>query len=663
MDNFVIDTNFFISMQQLSEKLWINKLNALKEENSDISLNITGLVMNEMPFLQGDLRKNFNRVVTSSKVAPEELDVLKKRLNEKNPAQDPDLSLLFIADRLSQSSTTWLVTDDFKLVENAQKFNSNIKILTPGAFLLKLSTLTKDAQLKRYFKSNERKVTDYSINYILSRKDIYPAAKKLSWLIDRTAALVGTGDVGIEACATSEASMDVVKAKTAYLTSTELGEADLEKLRVADIYVSGTMKLDPAHLKSLDPYKEYLDNVKAHLSKLNDVRKHILDENPSNALNAVKQLDIDLIEDIIKAKFDFKKEDYSFLYVLTALETYKVVFFKAYIYLLQGDILNAFAFLTETSYWAAQSHQDGAVLNSVYMKAMLFFFNTGNIPDFYLKAIEHFEYARSLAEKAGDIELQLKCLLAKAIASYEVERMDDARDFIAQVKTIAMKNPDIAVGAFSEMADYLLIFGKPEYSVFLFDEALEASVVSGLEHKNRALLEKMKKSYLIAGVRMSDIHRGGVSLDSIIDQSFDIIEKAKVDEYNEQVMKLAQFNSLSYEPFPFIYNDWTAYSKIDESLKVELDVIEIENMGDLKARVIAYSSTLGLVGFTLPKKVELSGPPESYVIKLVKTASIKTRQVTGELFEQKLIRALVYTKNKEDVEFRRLVPAFLKIAT
>ncbi|MEX2683895.1 MAG: hypothetical protein Q6373_020155 [Candidatus Sigynarchaeota archaeon] len=660
--HFVIDTNFFISVNQLSEKLWINKLNAVKSENASESIkyHVSGQIIAEMPFLKGDAKKDFNYVVTVDKVTQADIDGIKKALNDRNPAQDNDLSLLYLANSFSKTEETWLVTDDFKLVENAQKLNKDIKILTPGAFMLKLSTLTNDAVLKRYYKSMEKKLTDYSIQYILSRKDIYPAAKKLSWLIDRTAALVNASEGGTEPGAT--ATMDVIKSKTGYITSGELDDTSMAKLRVADVYVSGTLALDKKTASSIEPYKEYLDNLKAHVAKLDEMRKHILDEDLPSALNAVKQLDSDLIEDIIRAKFDFK-DAYPFLYVLTALQIYKVTFFKAYVYLLHGDLLNAFTYLTETAYWGSQSHQDRAVLNAVYMKAMLFFFNFADISDFYIKAIEHFEYARYLAEKVKDVEMQIKCLLAKAIASYEVERVEEVQDFIKMVQSLSMKNPDAAASAFSEMADYFLIFGKPQYSVFLYDEALEAAIVSGQVHKNRSLIERMKKSYIIAGVRMNEIEKGGMHLDSLIDQSFDITEKTKIDQYNEQVMQLAQFNSLMYEPFPHVYNDWTPMTKVNDDLKGELELISIENQGEFKSIVVAYSSTLGLVGFVIPRKVELAGPPESYTLKLAKGASIKSRQVTGELFEEKLIRALIYTKNKDDAEFRRIVPPFLRITS
>jgi hypothetical protein len=663
--NYVIDTNFFICVNQISEKLWANKLNMIKQEGKDIKYHVSGQIVGEMPFLKGDARKDFNYIVTVDKVTQGDIDGVKKTLDERNPAQDNDLSLLYLANSFAQNEETWLVTDDFKLVENAQKLNNKIKILTPGSFMLKLSTLTSDAMLKRYYKAMEKKLTDYSIQYILSRKDIYPAAKKLSWLIDRTAALVGASDVLVEGAggASCEATMDLVKSKSSYIATAELDENQVAKLRVADIYVSGTMNLDKNLAKTIEPYLEYLDNLKAHVAQLNEMRKYILAEDLLSALNVVKQLDSDLIEDIILAKFEFKTE-YPFLYVLTALQIYKVAFFKSYVYLMQGDLLNAFTFLTQAAYWASQSLQDAAVLNSVYMKAMLFFFNfnLNDIPDFHIKAIEHFEYARFLAEQVKDVELQVKCLLAKAIASYEVEHMEDARKFVKQVQDLTMEHPDAAVNAFSEMADYFLIFGKPQYSVFLFDEALEAAVVSGQEHKNRALLERMKKSYIIAGVRMNEIEKAGVHLDKLLDDSFNITDKGKMEKFNEQVMMLAQFNSLMYEPFPHIYNDWTPAAKIDGSLKGELEIISIEEQGEFKSTVTAYSSTLGLVGFVIPKKVELAGPPESYILKLTKGASIKTRQVTGELFEEKLIRALVYTKTKDDAEFHRIVPSFLKIS-
>ncbi|NMC04894.1 MAG: hypothetical protein GYA24_06770 [Candidatus Lokiarchaeota archaeon] len=445
--NFVIDTNFFISINQLSEKLWVNKLNAVKNEDGSIKYHVSGQILGEMPFLKGDIKKDFEHVVNVDKVSQNDIDALKKSLGERNPAQDNDLSLLYLANGFAKGEETWLVTDDFKLVENAQKFNTDIKILTPGAFMLKLSTLTSDPMLKRYYKGMEKKLTDYSIQYILSRKDIYPAAKKLSWLIDRTAALVGSSEAGAT-CDASEATMDLVKSRTSYITSTELDEDTVAKLRIADVYVSGSFTIDKKLAKSIEPYKDYLDNLKAQVAKLDEMRKHIIHEDITSALNVIKQLDSDLIEDIIRAKFEFKKE-YPFLYLLTALQIYKVTFFKSYVYLLHADLLNAFTFLTETAYWASQSNQDQAILNAVYMKAMLFFFNLNDISDFYIKAIEHFEYARFLAEKARNVELEIKCLLAKAIASYEVERADDAKDFIKMVQDLAMKNPDAAAGAFS----------------------------------------------------------------------------------------------------------------------------------------------------------------------------------------------------------------------
>nr|MDO8085861.1 hypothetical protein [Candidatus Sigynarchaeum springense] len=123
--NFVIDTNFFISVNQISEKLWVNKLNAVKSENAakDIKYHVSGQIVAEMPFLKGDVKKDFNYVVTVDKVTQADIDSVKKALDERNPAQDNDLSLLYLANSFVRTEETWLVTDDFKLVENAQKLN------------------------------------------------------------------------------------------------------------------------------------------------------------------------------------------------------------------------------------------------------------------------------------------------------------------------------------------------------------------------------------------------------------------------------------------------------------------------------------------------------------------------------------------------------------
>ncbi|MFX0101740.1 MAG: hypothetical protein ACFFCS_19400, partial [Candidatus Hodarchaeota archaeon] len=129
MDHFLIDTNFFISLNQISPNLWLNKLNAIKDENEGIQFHLSGQILGEMPFLRGDEKKFFTSIVNIDKVTESDLVGLKGDLGEKNPAQDPDLTLLFLADKYTQKGTAWLVSDDFKLVQNTQKLNKDIRIL------------------------------------------------------------------------------------------------------------------------------------------------------------------------------------------------------------------------------------------------------------------------------------------------------------------------------------------------------------------------------------------------------------------------------------------------------------------------------------------------------------------------------------------------------
>ncbi|MHA1793551.1 MAG: hypothetical protein ACTSVI_12955 [Promethearchaeota archaeon] len=658
MDLFFLDSNLFISLEKFSSQLWLSKFSAILDENKDIEFNVSKQILNELPFIRGEKRNLFKKIIKIHDVTKENLVDLKQKFKESNLAQDPDLTLLFLANESSSSHVSWLVTDDYKLVQNAHALNNNIKILTPGSFLLKLFTLTQNKYLKRFFKSMEKKVTDYSIQYILSRKDIYPAAKKLSWLIDRTASLILPSS---DTLADSEdGSSEFIKNKTQFISSKELNEEMLFKIRAADLYLSGAMTLSKKHLDLIEPYLPFLDVLKTSVERLKVIKKEILSNDYENAREIARTLSNDVISACIKAKFEFPDE-FEILYIISAIQVYKISFFMVYISLLDNDIMMAFNHLTETAYWAMQSHQDKALLNAVYMKAMLFFFNKDDIPDFYRKAIENFEYAQFLALNLENDEIFLKCLLGKAISSFQVLEIKDANEYIKMVQDFSTEKPAVAVDVFSEMADYFLAFGKPEYSVFLYDEALEAAVAADLDFKIQSLLEKMKRSYIIAGIHMNDIERGGLHLDTLLDESFELKEQEKVEKYNEQIMKLAQFNSLLYQPFPIQYKDWTTYNKVDKKIKSVFEIIDLEGLGELQTRITVYSSELGLIAISLPKKIQLAGPPESYSLKLSNKAKIKIRRVKGALFEKKLIRALVYVKDPDTVEFSRHIPAFLKI--
>ena len=358
MENFIIDTNFFISLNQISETLWLKKLHGFIDANQQVKFYITRQILNEMPFLRGSKRNQFLEAIIVEKVAQDDIDSIKSKLKKDNPAQDPDLSLLSLAlTKVNNvNENTWLVSDDYKLVQNAQEIDQKIKILTPGSFLLKLYTLTDETHLKRFFKSMEKKITDYSIKYILSRKDIYPAAKKLSWLIDRTASLVGTVD---DLSNDNKASMDLINRKTSHITSSDLSEAELTHLKICDIYLTESATLNEEQLKSIEKYRDYLELLKLHVKKLEIIKKEILEENYKIAKEEVHPLDHDIMNAIIMAKFEYKDE-FAFLHVLSSLQIYKVEFYKAYISLLQENVLEAFSYLNEMAYWAMQSHQDAA---------------------------------------------------------------------------------------------------------------------------------------------------------------------------------------------------------------------------------------------------------------------------------------------------------------
>lgn len=665
MDRFVIDTNVFIFMHQFNQQLWLSKLDGFLAGSKDVSFHVTTHILNEMPFLKGSTMATFKKIVEAHHVKDDELAALKERMKERNPAQDPDLTLLLVADRFQSAKgkaaggdVTWLVSDDFKLVEQARKVNPDIKILTPGAFMLKLATITADAGLKRFFKAMEKKVTEYSIKYILSRKDIYPAAQKLSWLIDRTASLVG-GEIQKEEH--GQAAMDLVRARTTGIASSEIGEEDLDRLRIADLHVNGH-PLDAKQRASIAHVEEPLESLKGHMAVLAKVKQHVIDGQLDKAREGIKGIDVHVLDTLVRARYE-NKETFPFLHLVYTLEMYRITFMHAYIHLNAGDLPGALDALTSCAYWALQGRQDAMLLSSVYTKAMIYFFNLTGIHELASEAIDHFDTALAIARGTGDVGTEIKCLLGKAIAAFQVDRHDDARQWIQEVRAVASEHPIAAASAFSELADCFLVFGKAEYATFLYDEALEASIVGGADHKKRALLDKMQRSYIIAGAKEQQgeaTHDAG-TIDQLLDESFHLGTDAHVEAYNEEIMKLAMLNSLQHEPFPHVYKDWTPLARADPKLAEPFEIIDIEDMGGLKSRVTAYSPSLGLVGIVIPAALSITGPAESYTLQLAKTSQVKSRVVEGELFEKKLIRGLVYVKTKDDFHLVKQVPAFLQV--
>jgi hypothetical protein len=137
-------------------------------------------------------KEKLRQIINVEKILPIEIEDVKNDLIQFNirfPAQDPDLSLVYIAKNLlekADSSTVHLITDDFKLVKNTSLlYKGKINILSLSSFLLKIQRTTTVSQMRKYFKDIWKRSLNYTLSYMIERSKTYPAEQKITWLIEK----------------------------------------------------------------------------------------------------------------------------------------------------------------------------------------------------------------------------------------------------------------------------------------------------------------------------------------------------------------------------------------------------------------------------------------------------------------------------------------------
>ena len=157
----VFDANFFICLNSIRAR---NVLGNLDTVATDLGFEyyMSAIVFNEIKAPHTFLEK-FQKIIHVEIVTESEIEAVKKGLSAQGirfPAQDPDLSLLSLSQKLlgnDKELKISLVSDDFKLVKNANLFfHGKINTLSLSSFLLKIHRTIPNKQLRSYFKNTCR---------------------------------------------------------------------------------------------------------------------------------------------------------------------------------------------------------------------------------------------------------------------------------------------------------------------------------------------------------------------------------------------------------------------------------------------------------------------------------------------------------------------------
>ncbi|MFX1570827.1 MAG: tetratricopeptide repeat protein [Promethearchaeota archaeon] len=654
-ERIIFDANFFICMLQIKARNILSNLNTAAEDLG-YKYYISQVVFNEIkaPHTYKEKLKSF---VNVENVSPSEINNIKDNLSKFNvrfPAQDPDLTLVCIGNKLlneNESIPVHLVTDDFKLAKNTNLLYKNkINILSLSSFLLKIQRTTAKSQMRSYFKELWRRSLNYTLSYMIERSKIYPAEQKITWLIEKAIAVTETSIL------TQDIELENPDAGVKF----EIGASKYsDEINVAEKYIDNQDLTQTEEEKVIGIIK-FLENLKISREYVIRAREAIVKSNPKDAVKFLKTGNGFLVSLLQVASGQLSNlKDYEIVEQLICSEISKMEFLRAFLLVSLGRINAAIDSLERAALFSIiiQNYKTCLTLN--YVKALIFLFH-----GLYGEAIKQYNFTEELADIYGDDKLRLKCLIGKAIAIYiQGEDRNTAMIIMEEISAMDLdKNFLDAIIVFSELGDYFLALGHSQIATNLYNQALEISIDYKLNFKSEVLIEKLKRSYIatvLAGYSAEDVVD---KLDILLDKAYSIKD---VEKYNEQIKKISSFNLLFYTPFPYITGKKkiVPFSALPKELKEDyLEVVYFEKLKDTQDQILFIVShyELGLLGIKLETSENVTGIAENYNLKIKSTAKLKIYEPDEDLKNAFLIRAIIEITTKDQVQIIYTLPSFFK---
>ncbi len=652
----VFDANFFICAISIRAK---NFLRNLEHAGKELGLDyyISERVFDEIK-APHTFKDRFKAFINIEKILQSEIQMIKDELNKSNikfPAQDPDLSLIALSERLmDDDSIIHIVTDDFKLAKNTASILKNkVNILSLSSFLLKINRTIPNKQMRNYFKILWRKSLNYTLHYMIERAHVYPAEQKIQWLIEK--AITVTQD--------SILTQDVhYLDKREEQMKFEIGVSKYpQEIAIAEKFIED-QKLPLSEEEKIHEIQNFLENLKISREYLKRARESIIKNESNEAAKLLKKGNRFLISLLQLAAGELTKiRSYEIVESLICSEISKMEFLRAFILVSLGRVNTAIDSLERAALFSTIIHNQQTCLTLNYVKALILLFH-----GLYDNAIMAYNFTEELADIYKDDKLKLKCLIGKAIALYiQGKETKTAMGIMEEVSNMDFKKNFLdAIIVFSELGDYFLALGHSQLAVNLYNEALEISIDYKLKVRSDILIEKLKRAYI------ATVLNGYSAEDMMVDKLDLLLDKAysvkNIEKYNEQIKKISSFNILFYTPFPYISGKKThiQFLKLPKELQEDyLEVVHFEKLDtekELQYLFIVSHYELGLLGIIVRTDDNLTGIAENYSLKLKPNAKVKIYNPTDELKDSFLIRAIIEVLGKNGCEIIYSLPSFFK---
>jgi len=643
----IFDANFFICMREIRAHDLLNNL-----ETAGNLLNLTFYISEQVFYeikgVNQSFRERFQDFIHVKQISDSNIDLIRDALKRRRirfPAQDPDLSLIALAEILLEvdDSAITIVTDDFKLVREVNLlYKSKINVLSLSGFLLKIQRTITLSRLKIYFKDIWRKSLNYTLSYMIERSKEYPAEQKITWLIEKAvsvteSSIITKDDVG----------------SNGKISLAPLDSAMGRELKIAEKYIQG-FDLPKSEDETIEGIRNFLENLRISRNYLISSKEALINENIKDSVKNLKRGSSFLTSLMQLAHGKTSGKNYDIIEQLICSELSKMEFLRGFLLIKIGKINSALESFDRTALFATIVHNWRTGLTINYLKALVRVFH-----GFYSSAIKQYDFTSQLAEVYKDSKLVLKCTIGKALALFmeNKENKSHAISIIEELSNYDTKQYlEEAMIVFSELGDYFLALGHSQISASLYNESLEMAIDGNFEYKIPTLLDKLKRAYI------ATILSGYTTETFNVDVLFQKAYKLKnVEKYNEQIRQYHDFHKLFYTKFPYLTNKKVvSFQNLNKKLKDYFEVIIIHPLANSKTLFIALHAELGLLGFLIFGTYELSGVAENYSLKLNEKAKVRIFTPDKELKEEFLIRAIVEIKKKEYIDVIYNLPIFFR---
>lgn len=653
----IFDANFFIMLLSVGVRHTIDNLDKVAEQLS-FEYYISEMVFNEIK-APHTYKEKLKKVMTVEKILNSEIDIIKTDLlnhNVRFPAQDPDLSLIVLADRLKdndEAKNIYLVSDDFKLIKNTNIiFSGNIETLSLSSFLLKIQRSVPNKQLRNYFNNLWKKSLNYTLSYMLQRSKIYPAESKITWLLEKAISVTESSILTKDTQITDKKSTNV---------KFQVGMNKYEKeIKIADKFIEDK-SISSKEAEKIHDIINFLENLKISREYLKRAREAIIKNDPKDAAKFLKKGNGFLISLLQLAAGQLQnKKNYEIVEKLICSEISKMEFLRAFILVSLGRVNPAIDSIERAALFSTIILNQQTCLTLNYVKALILLFH-----GLYDSAIMAYNFTEELSDIYNDEKLKLKCLIGKAISLYiQGEETETAIAIMEEISNLDFEKEFLdAIIVFSELGDYFLALGHSQIAANLYNEALELSIDYNLNVRSDLLIEKLKRAYIatvLNGYSAEDIMVD--KLDVLLDRAYSVKD---IEKYNEQIKKISSFNLLFYTDFPYLSGKRKIipFSKLPKDLQEELEVVHFEKLNNDKADeylFIVSHYELGLLGIKLTTDENITGIAENYTLKLKPTSKVKIYNPSEELKDSFLIRAIIEITTRNECEIIYSLPSFFK---